>query len=122
MKASEQPLHDESGQPQAWEEVDSHKLDDIGMVEGAHQLQFFRELSCDFGTVHQNVVDSLGSTTERYGHLLDAAVGSASYYSTCELKVGQDIRPQARMGVKKTVCHHFTLLTLGARACAAGVR
>ena len=80
MKASEQPLHDESGQPRAGEEVHSQKLHDIGMVEGAHQLQFFRELSRDFGTVNQKVVDSLGSSTERYGHLLDAAVGPASYY------------------------------------------
>ena len=107
MKAAEQSFHHQRGQSRARKEAHSQELDDIRVAEGAHQLKFFRELSRDFGTAQQEIVDFLGSSADWYRHLLHAAVGAMTYCSASELNAGQDERPQLRM-VMKEIIRHFS--------------
>ena len=86
MKTRQQSLHDEGGQSRAGKEGDAHKLDDVRVAEGTHQLALSHELisgsanlgSRDLGAVQEDVMDLLGGADgSGNSHFLHAAVGSS---------------------------------------------
>ena len=112
MKARQQTLHYQRRQSRSLEEAHSQKLDNVRVAEGAHQLTFLYKLGRrptnfilrDLGTVLEDVVDLFSSSTYRYRHLVDAAVGSGADSSASERDIGEDERPQLRIVTKKIHC------------------
>ena len=85
MKARPQSLHDKGGQLRAGKVGDAHKLDDVRMSEGAHQLALPHEPILYFGFVDLGValeqvfVDGFGGADgSSYDHFLHAAVGTGT--------------------------------------------
>ena len=55
----------------------------------------------------QEVVDGFGCGAYRKHHLLNFTVGPATDFSTSELDVGENERPQPRMVAEKSFSHIF---------------
>ena len=97
MKARHHSLHDKGGQLRVGKDGDAHKLDDVRMSKGAHQLALTHETGGGFfdiggrdRVIAEKIVDGFGGADgSSYDHLLHISVGSGADFRVCLLYVGK---------------------------------
>ena len=90
---------------QAWKEGDAQKLDDVQVVESAHQLALPHELARGLGQILdrsvallQEGVDGFGCRGHKESHLVHSAIGPSVDPGTSELNVRGEQTASARGG------------------------
>ena len=108
MKTRQQPLRDDADgwQSRAGKESDAQKLDDVRVVEGAHQLTFSHELRRGLGVpyipfLEEGVHCFGGANGSRYHHFFHSAVSLTADYGSSKLDVGENEGPQPWMVAEK---------------------